>query len=170
MLKALSLVSLCLALVLSGCASAPKAPRGPGGEKIAVEVSVDGGWEQIDETNANQVSQRRQLVNFIQNETVKQLSGSGYDGSLLDSAKGPKAGARQLKLRVVNYNPGSAAARMIVGFGAGAATLDISAEYKDGGKLLLSTQKSAGSGTDWRRNVRKIDILILREMAALGPN
>jgi hypothetical protein len=168
MLKALSLVSLSLAFLLSGCASAPKAPRGPGGEKIAIELSVDGGWEQVDEGNPNQVSQRRQLVNFIKNETVRQLSGSGYDANLLDSAKGPKAGARQLKLRVVNYNPGSAAARMIVGFGAGAATLDISAEYKDGGKLLLSTQKSVGSGTDWRRNVRKINILIMREMAGQG--
>lgn len=167
MLKSVSLVSLSLAFLLSGCASAPKAPRGPGGEKIAVELSVDGGWEQIDESNANQVSQRRQLVNFIRTETVRQLSGSGYDANLLDSAKGPKAGARQLKLRVVNYNPGSAAARMLVGFGAGAATLDISAEYKDGSKLLLSTNKSVASGTDWRKNVRKINILIMREMA--GP-
>jgi hypothetical protein len=168
MLKALSLVSLSLAFALTGCASAPKAPTGPGGQKIAVEVSVDGGWDQVDAGNPNQVSQRRQLVSFIENETVKQLSGSGYEGSLLDSAKGPRAGARQLKMRVVRYNPGSAAARIFVGFGAGAATLDISADYMDGGRTLLSTQKSAGSGTDWRRNVRKIDILILREMAAHG--
>jgi hypothetical protein len=34
--------------------------------------------------------------------------------------------------------------------------------------LLLSTQKSVGSGTDWRRNVRKINILIMREMAGQG--
>jgi hypothetical protein len=168
MLKALSLASLSLAFLLAGCASAPKAPKGSDGKNIAVEVSVDGGWEQIEGDNANQVSQRRQLVNFIRTETVRQLSGSGYDANLLDSAKGPTAGPRQLKLRVVNYNPGSAAARMFVGFGAGAAVLDISAEYKDGGKLLLSTQKSAGSGTDWRRNVRKINILIMREMAAHG--
>jgi hypothetical protein len=167
MLKALSLVSLAFAFLLFGCASAPKAPKGPDGQKIAVEVSVDGGWEQVDEANPKQVSQRRQLVNFIEKETVRQLSGSGYEANLIDSAKGPKAGARQLKLRVVNYNPGSAAARVLVGFGAGAAVLDISAEYKDGGKLLLSTMKSTASGTDWRRNVRKIDILIMREMAAL---
>lgn len=163
-----SLASLSLAFLLAGCASAPPAPKGADGKPIAVEVSVDGGWEQIDRDNPNHVDQRTQLVNYIKEETVAQLSQSGYSAHLLDSSKGLTPGARELHLRVENYNPGSAAARMLVGMGAGAATLDMSAVYTDGGKVLLKTQKSVGSSQNWRKIVRKINIEIMQEMAGHG--
>ena len=171
MLKAVSAASLALvslSFLLAGCASAPPAPKGADGKAIALEVSVDGGWDQVDTDNPNQVSQRNQLVNYIKSETVSQLSHSGYEARLLDSSKGLTPGARELHLRVDNYNPGSAAARMLVGLGAGAATLDMSAVYKDGGTVLLKTQKSVASGRDWRKIVRKINIEIMQEMAGHG--
>lgn len=152
-------------LLMLGCSSGPKAPMGADGQKIAIEVSVDGGYEQVDAANANQVNQRNQLVNYMRKTTVEQLNTSGYDASLLDTAKGPTAGKRSLALKIDNYNPGSAAARVLVGLGAGAATLDVTAIYKEGANVLLTTQKSVASGRDWRKVVKKINILIMREMA-----
>lgn len=154
-----------LSLLLIGCATAPKAPMGADGKKIAIEVSIDGGFEQIDATNPKHVQQRTQLTNYMKKSTVEQLKASGYAASLLDSAKGPTAGARTLAIKIDNYNPGSAAARVLVGLGAGAATLDVTAIYKEGSTALLTTQKSVASGRDWRKIVRKINILIMQEMA-----
>lgn len=165
MRKTLMIMPAAICLLLLGCASAPKAPMGPDGKKIAIEVSVDGGYEQIDASNPKHVNQRNQLVNYMKKTTVEQLKASGYEASLLDSAKGPSQGARTLALRIDNYNPGSAAARVLVGLGAGAATLDVSAVYKEGANVLLTTQKSFASGRDWRKIVKKINIQIMQEMA-----
>lgn len=168
MLKSASLAFVSLALWLSGCASAPPAPKGADGKPIVLEISVDGGWDQVHMDVPNQVSQRKQLVSYIKSSAVEQFSGSGYKASLMDSAKGLTPGARELHLTVDNYNPGSAAARVLVGLGAGAATLDMSATYKEGGKVLLETKKSVGSSRDWRKIVQKINIQIMEDMKGIG--
>ena len=150
-----------------GCASTPKAPLNPQGGKYAVQVYVDGGWDQIDTANPNQKSQRNQLVSYLKSETLKRLNASGYAATGIESASAynPEGGARMLKVKVDMYNAGSAAARMLVGLGAGAAQLDSHAEYLDKGKSLFNLPNSIASGRDWRKIVTKTDILILREMA-----
>ncbi len=152
---------------LVGCSSLPPAPKSADGGKMAVAVKIDGGWEQVDTTNPNHVSQRKQLVNYMNVETVKLLKSAGYAATLVDSAHpySPESNARLLDIKVTNYNPGSAAARMLVGLGAGAATLNTHSTYKEGANLLFETDHSVASGRDWRKIVRKINVLIQQEMA-----
>lgn len=63
-----------------------------------------------------------------------------------------------LKVKIVKYNPGSYAARTFVGFGAGAASMDITYHLTDGsGKTVLKGDDGVGSGRDWRKVARKLD-------------
>ncbi len=162
------ILALCASVgLLIGCASLPPAPKSADGGKMAVAVQIDGGWDQIDTSNPNQVSQRKQLVNYMNVETVKLLKSAGYAATLVDSAHpySLESKARLLNIKVTNYNPGSAAARMLVGLGAGAATLNTHSTYKEGTALLFETDHSVASGRDWRKIVRKVNVLIQQEMA-----
>lgn len=154
------------ALAFIGCASAPPAPKAADGGKIPVQVFIDAGWEQVDTTNPNQTNQRRQLANFMETDLLKLLNKAGYEASAIKSADayGSDPKARFLSLKIENYNPGSAAARVLVGLGAGSATLDVRSVYREGGKTLMDIQKSFASGRDWRKIVRKINIHVIREM------
>ncbi len=162
-----------LALVsaaLIGCSSAPHAPKNAQGGKIPVQVFIDGGWSQVDTTNADKKERRAQLVSYMKHETVDQLNASGYDAKFIESpsAYSAEGGARLLKITVDEYNAGSAAARMLVGLGAGAARLDTHAEYSEKGKSLFNQPNSIASGVDWRKIVKKTNVLIMREMAKYG--
>jgi hypothetical protein len=167
LLFALSAFSL---LAITGCASAPKAPAAADGGKIQVQVLIDGGWSEVDTANPDLVNRRRQLVNFMRKSAVEQLDRSGYDASPIDSLGqyDAQSGSRLLTIQIEHYNAGSAAARLLVGFGAGAATLDTRATYKAKGANLFDERNSIASGRDWRKTVKKTNILIMRKMAAHG--
>ena len=60
-----------------------------------------------------------------------------------------------LIVRMVNYNPGSKAARMLVGVGAGSLVLDTQhLLYSGPGQLLLQGSSSVGSLTIARNRIR----------------
>jgi hypothetical protein len=65
-------------------------------------------------------------------------------------------------VRIVRYNPGSKAARMFVGLGAGAASLDIHYEFSDPrGRKMLSKDDGVGTSLEWQRLARKLNENIL---------
>jgi len=54
-------------------------------------------------------------------------------------------------VKIIKYNPGSKAARMLVGFGAGSASLDLRFEvYGEGPQPLLVKDHGRGSSRDWQ--------------------
>ena len=63
-----------------------------------------------------------------------------------------------ISIAIKSYNPGNKAARAFVGYGAGAASLDIRYElFGEGDSALLSTDDGVGSSRDWRNIARKLN-------------
>lgn len=70
-----------------------------------------------------------------------------------------------LAVKISRYNPGSKAARMIVGFGAGSASLDIHYDYiNPEGETVLSKDDGCGTSLDWQRLARKLNEGILENI------
>jgi hypothetical protein len=90
-----------------------------------------------------------------------------YSAVAIKKSSGFKAGKNNylLKVKIIKYNPGSYAARSFIGFGAGAASMDITYELKNSaGKRVLKNSDGVGSGRDWRRVARKLNENMAREM------
>jgi hypothetical protein len=120
-------LGMCLAssmLLVAGCATAPRAPLTAGGERIEIMVFSDRG--NPDEMDERQYQRRIEVGQWMEGDLIDLLTRSGYQAALIGSKEEFKArdGRYLLTVKIVKYNPGSSAARIIVGFGAGAASLD----------------------------------------------
>jgi len=92
-----------------------------------------------------------------------------YNSRILRSRDEFKQGEGEylLNVRIVRYNSGSKAARIIVGFGAGAASLDIHYEFSGpNGNILLSKDDGCGTSLDWQRLARKLNENMLAAIQA----
>ncbi len=129
------------------------------GESIA--VSVDPG------TNNRE---SRQMATRMERDLINVLERRGkYSSRILKSKDDFKKGAGEylLDVRLTRYNAGSKAARIIVGFGAGSATLDIHYELTGPkGNVLLSRDDGCATGLDWQRLARKLNENILAAVQA----
>lgn len=77
------------------------------------------------------------------------------------------SGEYLLNIRILRYNSGSKAARIIVGFGAGACSLDIHYEFiGPTGNTLITKDDGVGSSLDWQRLARKLNENILDSVQA----
>ena len=87
------------------------------------------------------------------------LNKAGYEATLIQKQNEytPGVGKYLLKATIVKYDPGSTAARVIVGFGAGAASMDMRYELSGKGESLLKYDDGVGSGRDWRNVARKLN-------------
>lgn len=117
---------------------------------------------------ADKAKAQKQLGQWMQKDLIKVLKKRvGFDAKLIKSSKGFKKGKGRylLNVKIVKYNPGSAAARYWVGFGAGSASMDISYTLKSsGGKKVLSKKDGVGSGTGWKKVARKLNENMAREI------
>lgn len=139
-----------MALVLSAGAGIV----GAKGDKILVVIDrgIESSFTEVQVRNRNQVGELMDV------DLIKLLNKAGYDARLIQEASEYKAGAGSylLVVKIKEYNPGSKAARMIVGFGAGATSMKTHYELKDGSGTIHSDDLGVGSGRDWRNVVRKI--------------
>jgi len=137
-----------------GCGSGSKAVRGPGGAPVILDVVLDRSVGQL--PNAEQVDQ---VAGWMEPDLHQILSGFGYQvvpqGN--PQAYQPAPGRYLLIVKITRYNPGSKAARMFVGLGAGAATLD--AHYSLFGVKgpVNEGDIAVGSGRDWQFCARKVN-------------
>lgn len=148
-----------VALAVVGCGGPRVAvPKAADGNKLAVAVYTDRGIDQS--LTGDQVRQRNQLGDWMERDLVNQLNRAGYQARLVQKPSDftPAAGSYLLKVKVVRYNPGSKAARMVVGFGAGATSLDNRYELSAGkGEPLLAWDDGIGSSLDWTNCARKLN-------------
>jgi hypothetical protein len=146
------------ALAVSACGGGPKAPTTPDGKPLTLVVLVDRG---LDGKTPDQQNQLNQLGDFQQTNLIAALKDAGYNASLINSAGEyqPSAGLYLLKVTVVKYNPGSKAARMMVGFGAGSTSLDLHYELysTDPAAPFYSKDHGRASSVDWPKLVRTVD-------------
>jgi hypothetical protein len=156
MSKLFGLSVLC-AVALCG----PSIPAAHAADKN-IQIVFDRGAEGLD---AGHARERNQLGEFMDQDLVRvfaRFSKQGYKAQLIGSAAEfkPAPGSYLLNVKITEYNAGSKAARMIVGFGAGGMTLKVKIELLDGaGKSLLGKEESAFSGREWRNIARKVNEL-----------
>ncbi len=151
-------VLLLLAVVISGCArSSVSAPVAAGGEKIEIVLlSHRGDPATMDE---RQYQFRIEVGQWMERDLLNQLRRSGYEASQISSRADftPKAGRYLFEVTIDKYNPGSSAARIVVGFGAGAASLDNSYALSSGQQPLLSWSDGVGTSQHWTRLPRTLN-------------
>ena len=147
-------------LGLTACAS-QRAARAPDGSPYTLEIYFDRNSELV---NGDQVAQ---VVGFMEPDLHSILLAAGFQ--LVMSANPetfvPGPNRFLLIIKVVDYKPGSKAARILVGFGAGALVLDTQhLLYRGPEQLMLQGTGSVGSGRDWNYAARKINQQILRDV------
>lgn len=175
-MKRLMLIGLiiCLAVVV-GCHSRTDAPKAKkevkqeekrteaekmpaavsAGKNLKISVLMDTGDDNLAQIK---IDQREQLNDFMGKDLVRMLNNVGYEASLIENRSQYKSGTYLLKVAIVRYNAGSKAARIVVGFGAGAVSLDTRYElFAPGGNRILSDEHGVGSSMDWTSCARKLN-------------
>jgi len=152
---------LAATLILSACGGRTgSAPTLPNGSKVSVLVTFDDGV--TDDMAADRKQQIQQLATWMKDDLIAILDKTGYSAVLVADPSQAQAGPGRYVLRVniADYNAGSKAARMLVGFGAGAATLTTHFDLLDDqGAVLVAGDPSVGSGRDWKNAARKVNLL-----------
>jgi hypothetical protein len=71
-----------------------------------------------------------------------------------------EAGRYLLRMNIVDYNGGSKAARMFVGWGAGSARLSVHYELvgANGAVYIMASPNAATGRADWQHVARKINL------------
>ncbi len=147
-------------LGLTACAS-QRAARAPDGSPYTLEVYFDRNSELV---NRDQVAQ---VVGFMEPDLHSILLAAGFQLVMSENPETFVPGPNRflLIIKVVDYKPGSKAARILVGFGAGALVLDTQhLLYRGPKQLLLQGTGSVGSGRDWNHAARKLNLQILRDV------
>ena len=153
----LTCLILCMLLV-AGCARAPRAPLVSTGQRIEIMVFSDRGNPA--EMTERQYKYRIEIGQYMERDLIKQLRKSGYEASLINSKEEfeARSGRYLLTVKTVSYNPGSSAARILVGFGAGAASLDTKYEfYGAGPETIMAWDDGVGTSEHWSRLPRKLN-------------
>lgn len=161
-------IAICLALSLllvTGCATAPRAPLTDAGEKIEIMVLSNRG--NPSEMTERQYQYRVEVGQWMERDLLNMLRRSGYEAALIES-KGEfeaRKGRYLLTVKIESYNPGSSAARMLVGYGAGAASLDNHYEfYGAAPQPLMTWDDGVGTSQHWKRLPRKLNANTVRKI------
>lgn len=152
-----AVVLACLAVV-SGCARSTTAPTTSTGDKVEIIVLVHRGDPAT--MNERQYQFRNEVGEWMERDLLTMLRRSGYEARqvLSDAEFVPTSGRYLLEVTIDSYNPGSSAARILVGFGAGAAALDNSyALYGSQGDPLISWSDGVGTSQHWTRLPRVLN-------------
>lgn len=139
----LLMMSLLVVSVLGGCGK-KRAKLNPGvSEDIAV-LSMDGN---LPGQTDDQIAELDRVLAWMDKDLITNLKRSGFNAVLIKNKK--EYSAKMGDLLVINvedFNAGNRALRGFIGFGAGAASLDL--EYKllnANGENLLSWKDGVGS-------------------------
>ena len=114
-----------------------------------------------------QYQYRVEVGQWMERDLLNMLRRSGYDAALIES-KGEfeaREGRYLLTVRIESYNPGSSAARFLVGFGAGAASLDNHYEfYGTAPQPLMIWDDGVGTSEHWTKLPRKLNANTVRKI------
>lgn len=154
-----------LGLVLAGCATIPPAPRTADGEKVEIMVLCDRG--DPDAMTERQYQYRVEIGRWMERDMLRLLNDAGYRGTLVQSedAYTPGEGRYLVEVRIVSYNPGSAAGRAFVGYGVGARTLNCHYTFSGSPSApLLEWDDGCASSRKWTRLCRKLNENTIRRV------
>jgi hypothetical protein len=152
--------------LLSGCVShqrvAPLRDAGRHTIYVLTETGLDSTAE------AREARQRKQVRDWMERDLVRLLrKRGGYQAESVASRESftPAPDRYLLHVRITQYKAGSKAARALVGYGAGAVSLDTAYElYGAEAEPLLKGRQGVGSSRDWYQCVRKVNQLTLDDV------
>lgn len=155
-------------LVSAGCRSAA---AGGTGATPAVRQALD---VLIEEGNPSDMQERQygyrvELRNYMERELPRRFARYGFDVRMIrqrSEYNGTADGRNLLVVHYDSYNPGSAAARMTIGYGAGAASLDMTMTLYQGDAVVLSWKDGCGTSGHWSRIINKLDDNMGRKLQA----
>jgi len=157
-----SIVSLCF--LSSACRSSRAATAKDSQFKTTpmgnqrLDVLIDEG--STGEMNDRQYGLRKELRTAMERDLPRRMARQGIDMQLITNLSqntGAPGSAPLLIIRYEAYNPGSSAARMWVGYGAGAASLDISMSFCQDGKEIHAWKDGVGTSQHWSRIINTLD-------------
>ncbi|MGM0416889.1 MAG: DUF4410 domain-containing protein [Thermodesulfobacteriota bacterium] len=155
---------LLLVLVICGCGHQHPSANPAAGESVA--VLVEPGLKS--NMNGAEEAQYRQVADYMRKDLVTRLQRQGYEVEVLHQRSDftPASGQHLLAVEIERYSPGSKAARILVGFGAGATSLDIAYTMVHGsGKTLVSATDGVGSSRDWHFCCRALNERLVETLA-----
>ena len=150
---------LVLSCLLAACAGRTNsAPTLPDGNKIAIVLLPDRGI--TPDIDAERAKQLNDLGHWMEGDLVDILNKTGYSATRSnDDSIHPGPGRYVLRVKISNYDAGSKAQRILLGFGAGAARLDTHFELiGQDNAVALAGDPSVASGRDWTNAARKINL------------
>jgi len=152
-------IGLASVLVLTGCRSSRAHGQGrqAPGPRIPLDVLVEEG--NASDMQGQQYKYRQELRAYMERELPRRFARYGLDARMVrhPAEHQPAAGRHLLVVHYDAYNPGSAAARYTVGYGAGAASLNLSATLFKDNAPVLSWKDGCGTSAHWSRIVNKLD-------------
>lgn len=123
-----------------------------------LDVLIDEG--NTADMNVKQAGLRSELRMRMVSDLPRKMARQGIDIRFITSLSQNTGAAGSAPLLIVRYdvyNPGSTAARMVVGFGAGAASLDISLSLCKDGKEVQGWKDGCGTSQHWSRLINTLD-------------
>lgn len=152
---------------ITGCGTPYKAPMADDGGKIKLFVVSDRGNE--NEMEEKQWGYRNEVGSYMESDVLARLNASGYDVQKIDSKDEfvPEEDSFLLYMRIESYNPGSSAARILVGFGAGSCSLDMHyIVFDESSKKVMEWDDGIGTSGDWHRLTTSLDDKLVRKLDA----
>lgn len=94
----------------------------------------------------DQLNELQRVKTWMDRDIIKQLKRAGYSPKLLTSRKEFNGSGYLLIIDVDKFNPGNRAARVFVGFGAGASSLDLNYQLLEAqNKTVMQWKDGVGS-------------------------
>lgn len=112
---------------------------------------------------ARQAKSQTQLSDWMDDDLVRvfaRYAKAGYQAKVIEKRQDfrPQPNNYLLTVKIIEYRPGSKAARMVVGFGAGGVSLKIHYElFANGANAILAKDDSVFSGREWISAARKLN-------------
>jgi len=121
----------------------------------ALDVLIEEG--KPSEMQSKQYEYRCELRDYMERDLPRRLARYGFDVRMIRQRGEQTAGRHLLVVHYDAYNPGSSAARIVVGYGAGAASLDMSMCLFQGEAVVMSWKDGCGTSGHWSRIINKLD-------------
>jgi len=128
--------------LVSGCGGTRAPQQSTGTATSAGVISVLSLRGDISSMTQDQIIELQRVGTWMDRDIIKQLKRTGYSAKLLKSRGDFRGAGHLLIINVDKFNPGNRAARILVGFGAGAASLDL--DYQ----LINSRNKTVAQWKD----------------------
>ncbi len=133
------------------------AANATGGDK-KVYILIDRTLEE--ESSGREQQQYQQLIFNMERSLQRMLSRAKYKATPIEDKDAYVSSSDNclVVVKIVKYNPGSAAKRAVIGFGAGTCSLDVNYEiFGENSKSLLNKNTGYASSRDWRYIIEKIN-------------